>query len=135
MAKKSLVCISIAMLWMICMSGCATSEEIVYDITGNWMFVYHSVGNTGYFNYGFSGSSTAGTSSDLTRGHTGTYTVNNTAVTITATFDTGGICGIKTENLTGTFTATDTMSGSINSSYSGICMIWDPWTTWEAYKL
>lgn len=135
MGKIRFLGFSILLLWMVFASGCATEEEIVFDITGNWMFVYHSVGDTGYFTYSFSGSSVAGTSSDITRGHTGTYTVSNTAITINATWDTGGICGIKTEILTGTFTAPDTMSGSINSSYTGACMIWDPWNTWEAYKL
>ena len=135
MKKKSLVCVSIAMLWMIWTPGCSTTEEIVYDITGNWMFAFHSTNTTDTINFNFSGSSTNGIANDLTRGHTGIYTVNNTTVAITLTFDTGGFCGMRTETITGTFTAPGTLSGNISITYSNVCFVFDPWTTWDAYRL
>lgn len=135
MKKKILICLlTFGIVVVLLFFGCKTSEEIVYDITGNWQFTLtNDISGASVSVFGFSGTLTSGTSTDITDGYTGTYTVTGTNVQFTLSWTTTG-CGDITETYTGTFNSTTSMSGSYNFSATGLCWVTGT-TTWTAVKL
>jgi len=125
----------LAAAWILVSFGCSTSEETVYDITGNWQFTYTYVPGPGsdIFNFVFNGSLSSGTAMNTTEGHGGTYSVSGTAVVITLEFVLA-TCGPTTETLTGSFTSPTTMSGSWDVEFGGSCWVVGD-VTWTAVKL
>ena len=114
--------------------ACSTTEEaLVYDITGTWQFTVMVRDLPQLRNFTFSGTTTTGVASDLTRGLTGIYTVNNTMVEIVLN-DWDSVCLNITRYYTGSFTATTAMSGEYDAEYEGSCMS-VPGITWTATKL
>jgi len=136
MGKKFLIFLIIPLWGILFVTGCSTTEETIYDLTGSWLFTFHpSGGGSDLVTFIFIGSLTSGTSSDLTRGYSGTYTVDNTAVNIILTFYIDSFCGNQTEMINGTFTSATTMTGTYDYSVTGNCLLKDPWISWEATKL
>lgn len=136
MGKKILFCVFFLLLIIFTANGCSTKDEITYNISGTWQFTLtRSGGTTDTINLIFMGTVVSGTVTDLTRGYSGTYSVNSTTVNITFTFDAGSLCGDLTEMFNGSFTSPNTMSGTYDFSFTGNCGQKDPWTTWQATQL
>lgn len=127
----------VALFTLLISPACSTTEEeaVVYDLTGNWLFSCQwNPGPHFSLNFTFTGALTNGVAANITDGHSGVYTVNNTAVEIITNY-THSVCGTVTDIYTGTFSSPTTIiSGTHIRTHTGMCALAGE-LTWTAIKL